>query len=157
MSNYTEALAFAASYCSSAEHCKSEILDKTTKFKLTFEEKFRMIQRLQQDGFLDEKRYVKAFVNDRFRFNKWGHVKIRFILRQKGISPDLIEDGMGLIPEDEYQEMLQTLLNQKKTSIKSKSNYELKGKLLRYAAGRGFESELISRCLKYMDINEHED
>lgn len=156
MSKYSEALAFAASYCSTSEHCKSEVLDKTLKFELTSEEQFKLIQRLQQEGFLDEKRYVKAFVNDRFRFNKWGRIKIRYMLRQKGIPSNLIEDGMRLIPDEDYQEMLQTLLTQKKTSIKCKSNYELKGKLLRYAAGRGFEPELISICLKYIDINEYE-
>ena len=156
MSNYTEALAFAAAYCSTAEHCRSEILDKAEKFELSPEEKVQLIQRLQQEKFLDEKRYVKAFVRDRFRFNKWGRIKIRYMLRQKGIPSDLIDEGIEIISEEEYLDMLFSLLKQKKPSVKSKSNYELRGKMLRFGSGRGFEPSLIAQCLKKMDIEDDE-
>ncbi|MDD2611397.1 MAG: regulatory protein RecX [Bacteroidales bacterium] len=156
MSNYSEALAFAAAFCSTAEHCKSEVLDKTSKFELNPEEQSKLIQRLQQEGFLNEKRYVKAFVGDRFRFNKWGKVKIRYALKQKRVSNELIDEGMDAIPDEDYKEMLMTLLRQKRPSIKSKTNYELSGKMIRFAVGRGFESALITKCLKEMDIDEEE-
>jgi len=157
MSNYSEALAFAAAYCSSAEHCKSEVFEKTAKFELEHEEQTKLILRLQQEGFLDEKRYVRAFVIDRFKFNKWGKIKIRFMLRQKGLSAEIIEEGLGQISDEDYQGMLLTLLKQKKPSIKSKTQYELRGKMLRYGAGKGFEPSLISQCLKKMDIYEEDD
>lgn len=156
MSNYTEALAFAAAYCSTAEHCRTEILEKTEKFELNPEEKVQLIQRLQQEKFLDEKRYVRAFVRDRFRFNKWGRIKIRYMLRQKGIPSDLIDEGIETISEEDYLDMLFSLLKQKKPSVKSKSNYELRGKMLRFGSGRGFEPSLIAQCLKKMDIEEDE-
>jgi len=157
MSNYSEALAFTAAYCSAAEHCKSEVLEKASRFELTAEEQLTLIQKLKQEGFLNEQRFVKAFVNDRFRFNKWGRIKIRYMLRQKGISTELIEEGVGLINDEDYHEMLLTILKHKKPSIKSKSNYELRGKMLRYAAGKGFEPSIASKCLREMDIDEDED
>jgi regulatory protein len=156
MSNYSEALAFAAAFCSSAEHCKSEVLEKMSKFELGQEEQSRIIQRLQQESFIDEERYVKAFVSDRFRFNKWGRIKIRFMLRQKGVSTELIEEGIKLIADDDYTNTLLTLLKQKKSTVKSKTKYELREKMLRFGAGRGFEPSIISLCLKKMDIDEEE-
>jgi len=157
MSNYSEALAFAAAYCSSAEHCKIEILEKTEKFELSPEEKTQLIERLQQEKFLDEKRYVRAFVRDRFRFNKWGRIKIRYMLRQKGVPSDLVDEGIETIPEEEYLDMLLSLLKQKKPTVKSKSDYELRGKMLRFGSGRGFEPILISQCLKKMNIEKDEE
>lgn len=156
MSNYTEALTFAASYCSTAEHCKSEVLEKIQKFELTELEQDQLIQRLKMEKFLDEKRYVQAFVKDRFRFNKWGRIKIRFMLRQKNIDNELIDEGLECIPQEEYLDLLMALLKQKRPSVKSKSNFELRGKMLRFASGRGFEPNLISKCLQNMDINEEE-
>jgi len=156
MSNYSEALTFAAAFCSNSEHCKSEVLDKIARFELQEEEQKKLINRLQQEGFLDEKRYVRAFVSDRFRFNKWGRIKIRYMLRQKGLPTQLIEEGMENISDEEYENILLTLLRQKKPSVKSKSNYELRGKMMRYAAGRGFEPSQISKCLQRMDINEED-
>ncbi|MDD4923040.1 MAG: regulatory protein RecX, partial [Bacteroidales bacterium] len=83
--------------------------------------------------------------------------KIRYLLRQKGVSAELIEEGLEAIPEEDYQEMLLTLLKQKKPSIKSKTDYELRGKMLRYGAGKGFEPSLISQCLKKMDMDGYDD
>jgi len=40
------------------------------------------------------------------------------------------------------------LLREKKKSAKFKDDYELRGKLFRFAASRGFESEIILQTLK---------
>lgn len=154
MSNYSEALAFAAAYCSSSEHCKIEILDRINRFELSNDEQEKIIERLEKEGFLNEKRYVKAFVNDRFRYNKWGRVKIRYMLKQKRIEPSLIDECMEVISENEYHELLLLLLKQKRPTVKSKNPYELRGKMLRFAAGRGFEPHIVSSCLKELDIDE---
>ncbi len=156
MSNYSEALSSAARYCSLAEHCLSEVLEKLKKFELTSEEQAKLIRHLQDEGYLNENRYVKAFVKDRFRFSKWGRIKIRYALRQKGLSASLIEEGLTVIQDEDYQEMLAELLRQKKRSIKANSPYELRGKLIRFAAGRGFELDQAGACLRKMGLNDEE-
>jgi regulatory protein len=157
MSNYSEALAHAAAFCSASEHCISEVLDKTKKFELSQEDQDKLIRRLQEEGFLDEKRYVKAFVNDKFRFSKWGRIKIRYRLRQKGVSSDLTEEGLGIISEKDYQETLTSMLLQKKRSVKAASKYEYWGKMMRFAISKGFEPSIASDCLKEIGINDNED
>jgi regulatory protein len=157
MSTYSEALTTAASYCSMAEHCISEVVDKLKRYELTSEEQSKIIKHLQAEGYLNESRYVKAFVKDKFRFSKWGRVKIRYALRQKGISSALAEEGLTEIEEEVYFEVLTDLLRQKKRSIKANSPYELRGKLLRFAAGRGFELEHAGACLRKMGLDDDED
>jgi regulatory protein len=156
MSNYSEALAAAAGYCSLAEHCVSEVVEKLKRFELTTEDQAKVIKRLLDEGYLNETRYVKAFVRDKFRFGKWGRIKIRFALRQKGISTLLADEGLSEIVEEDYLEMLTNLLRQKKRSIKANSPFELRGKLLRFAAGRGFELDLAGSCLRKMGLNDEE-
>lgn len=156
MSNYSEALTSAASYCSMAEHCISEVVEKLKRFELTSEDCSKLIKRLQDEGYLNETRYVRAFVKDKFRFSKWGRIKIRYALRQKGIPASLAEEGLSEIDEEEYREMLTDLLRQKKRTIRANSPYELRGKLLRFAAGRGFELEQAGTCLRKMGLNDEE-
>lgn len=156
MSNYSEALAATAGYCSLAEHCISEVVEKLKRFELTSEDQFKLIKYLQEEGYLNESRYVKAFVKDKFRFSKWGRIKIRYALRQKGISSSLIDEGLTEIAEDDYLEVIADLLRQKKRSIKANSPYELRGKLLRFAAGRGFELDQASNCLRKMGLDDEE-
>ena len=70
MSNYSEALSVAAGYCSLAEHCISDVVEKVKRFELTSDDQVKLIKRLIDEGYLNESRYVKAFVNDKFRFSK---------------------------------------------------------------------------------------
>jgi len=156
MSTYTEALSAAASFCSSSEHCLAEVIEKIKRFELPIEDRNKLILRLQDEGYLNENRYVKAFVKDKFRFAKWGRIKIRYALRQKGISSSLADEGLAEIPEEDYRELLIELLQQKKRSVKASSTYELKGKLLRFAAGRGFELDLAGVCLRKIGLNDEE-
>lgn len=156
MSNYSEALSAAAGYCSLAEHCRSEVVDKLKRFELTPDEQATLIKRLTDEGYLNESRYVKAFVKDKFRFSKWGRIKIRYALRQKGLSSTLTDEGLLEIAEEDYREMLSDLLRQKKRSVKANSPYELRGKLLRFAAGRGFELDLAGAVLRKMGLDDEE-
>lgn len=43
----------------------------------------RIIDRLVVEKFIDEERYCRAFVNDKFRFAKWGKMKITQALYMK--------------------------------------------------------------------------
>ncbi|HET9570547.1 MAG TPA: regulatory protein RecX [Bacteroidales bacterium] len=156
MNNYSEALSAAAGYCSLSEHCTSEVIEKVKRFDLTPDDLEKLIKRLKDEGYLNENRYVKAFVKDKFRFSKWGRIKIRYALRQKGISSTLADEGLAEISDDDYREMLISLLRIKKPSIKANSPYELRGKLLRFAAGRGFELDLTGSCLKEMGMDDEE-
>ena len=153
MGKYSEALTFAASLCSTSEQCAFDILRKTAKFELDTDEKEKMIQALRQNGFIDDQRFVKAFVNDRLHFNKWGRMKIGYMLKQKGIDNTIIETNLNDIDEDAYTETLLNLLKQKSKSANSRNQIELKSKLYRFAQGKGYESSAIGKCLKQMKLD----
>lgn len=154
---YSEALSFAASICSASEQCASDIIRKTRKFELSEGEKEKLVSFLKEQGFINEERYVRFFINDKFRFNKWGKIKISYMLRQKGIDNFLIEKGLENINEEEYCRLLSELLAQKRKSIKNDGKAGLRTKLFRFAAGRGFETGLIFGCLKKMELDDCEE
>ena len=114
------------------------------------EAKERIIRRLVEEKFIDEIRFCRSFVNDKLRFNKWGRIKIDFELRNRGIDASIREDALNQIDEQYYYDILFSILKDKKKSVKAKGNREEFLKLLRFAAGRGFETNLASRCLKQL-------
>ena len=63
---------------------------------------------------------------------------------------------MSEIEEEDYMNMLSELLRQKKRAVNANTPYEQRGKLLRFAAGRGFELDLASLCLRKMGLNDEE-
>ena len=146
--SFEELLHKAASYCSISEHCISEVEDKLTSWCVSCDEKAKIIAQLIAEDFINEKRFCKFFVKDKFRFNKWGKIKISYALKQKGLSNELIEHALATIDDGEYEEMLASILKTKLTTIKYEFEYEKQGKLYNFAQSRGFESQVINRVIR---------
>jgi regulatory protein len=146
-----EALNRMATYCSEAEHCRADICEKLRHRELGEDEIERILSRLEAEGFINEERYTRSFVNDKFRFAKWGKVKIRQALFFKRIPSEMAEKGLEELNEEEYLSVLRELIDKKKKSIHNENEYEQKGKLIRFALGKGFEMKDIEKCIKTED------
>lgn len=156
MGKFEDALSFSATLCSVSEQCSYDIKRKIEKFELTSEEVTLLVKKLKKDGFLDEERYVGAFVNDRFKYNKWGKIKITYLLKQKGIESSIIYDCLESIEDEVYFSTLYDLIKHKQKGTKGKDKSDIRNKLYRFAAGRGFESKIIISCLKKLNFEEDE-
>lgn len=146
--SFEELLHKAASYCSISEHCISDVEDKLTAWGMTEDKKHKIIDKLIEDDFINEKRYCIAFTKDKFHFNKWGKIKISYSLKQKGLDSKLIDMALKTIDEGEYEEMLAVLLKNKLKTIKWEYEYEKMGKLFNFAQSRGFESAIIDKVIR---------
>ena len=144
---HQKALNKAMYLCSKAEKCKSDIRKKLYDWKANPDEHDKIIQQLEDQKFIDEERFVKYYVRDRFEFNKWGKIKIRTMLFKKQIPESLIINELKQISEEKYKETLEYLIKQKQKSIKDTEPYKIKTKLLRFAASKGFEPDLILSIL----------
>ncbi|MBO5679739.1 MAG: RecX family transcriptional regulator [Bacteroidaceae bacterium] len=143
-----------AAKCSISEQCLSDIEAKLAKYDLPDEEKTRILRYLVEEKYIDDKRYAEAFVRDKYRFNKWGRIKIAQGLRMKGIDSQTISNAMETINETEYLSILRDLIKTKRKSIRGKNDYEINGKLARFATGRGFEYGAIRQCLESDDLGD---
>lgn len=143
-----------AAYCSSAERCINDVEKKLKAADLPQEACKRIISHLLKEKFIDEHRFCRSFIHDKLRFNKWGRIKINYELKMRNISPDIYQDMLDNLDTEEYREVLSDLLRSKKKSVKGKDNRDIHQKLIRFAAGRGFENKEIFRCLKESGYTE---
>ena len=107
----------------------------------------KLMGHLIEEKYIDDRRYAEAFVRDKYRFNKWGRIKIAQGLRMKGIDRETIDAAMEAIDEREYLDILRDLIRAKRKSTRGKNDYEINGKLMRFATGRGFEYAAIRQCM----------
>ena len=128
--SYKEALARATELCSRSEKCSSDIALKCREWQLSREESNQLIACLVQEKFIDHLRYATSFANDKFKFNKWGKVKLGYALRQKQIEEPFIREALSRLPEDAYRKVLLDLLSAKAKSLKEKDAYTRRNKLL---------------------------
>jgi len=136
-----------AQLCSRSEQCSLDIRKKMVAYEIMDELVDEIISKLKEEKFLDDERYVKAYVTDKFRLNKWGKIKIRHYLKAKGLSDNTIEIGLNEINEDQYKKVLIATLKEKAKKVKSDNKFERTGQIIRFAQSRGFEPEIIHRYL----------
>ena len=134
-------------YCSRSEHCVLDVLNKLYAAGLGEEESDEIVQCLVEQGYIDEQRYANAFVNDKFRFNKWGKLKITHALRQKKIPTVVIQIALETLDEDAYSHVLLQLIEAKKKTVKGTAAQQ-KAAVMRFAVSRGFELDLVLRLLR---------
>ena len=149
-----EAFLQLAALCANAEHCQYEMLEKMKRWELSDEAQARVMARLIEERYVDDRRYARAFVKDKICYNKWGRRKVQQGLWMKRIDKEIQDEVLDEIDDNEYLNVLKPLLKQKRKSIKANSDYELNQKLVRFAYGRGFTFDIIRQCLDVSDIDE---
>lgn len=137
----------AAALCSRAEYCASQIEEKLRRWGADPEETARIIARLTEEKYIDEERYCRAFANDKFRYNHWGRMKIRQALRFQHLPDEAISEALDQIDDSEYQEVLSQILAAKSRTLHDSDPYIRRAKLLRHAASKGFEADLVLSLL----------
>lgn len=142
----------AEAYCAYQERSQQEVRDKLYHWGLHREDVEEVIATLITDGFLNEERFAMAYVSGKFRMNGWGKYKIKQGLTQKAVSPPIIRAALRSLDEQEYRDKLFSLLQGKARSETESHPYKRKNKLVRYALGKGFESDLIFELLNDNDL-----
>jgi regulatory protein len=144
---YKAALTKAMSLCAAREHCTEDLRYKLSAWNVNNADIDKIINVLHKENFINEERYTIAFVKDKFNYNKWGKVKIKAHLRAKQISPETIKRGLDSLDHELYINTLRSMLAGHRRKIKSKDQYDLKAKLMRFGLSKGFESELLYELL----------
>ncbi|MBK8881433.1 MAG: RecX family transcriptional regulator [Bacteroidales bacterium] len=149
---FKTALNKAMALCAAREYCSAEIAVKLNAWGMEDKESARIIEHLKKDNFINEERYALGFVKDKFKYNKWGKLKISAHLKAKNLPSSLINKALDTLDNKIYRQMLNNLLISHRRTVKAKSQYDLKAKLMRYGLSKGFESSLLYDLLNEMEL-----
>ncbi|MBV6644344.1 MAG: RecX family transcriptional regulator [Cyclobacteriaceae bacterium] len=145
----TQAKIKVARFCAFRERAPKEVKDKLLTYGLNEDQAETLLQELITENFLNVDRFVKAFCHDKTFFNKWGRYKVRNELRRHQIDEDSIEKGLSSIDEQQYLEMLQSLVKRKYDSLERQmDDYLRQRKTYDYIIRKGFEPDLARHQVK---------
>ena len=139
-------------FCSYQERCIRETEEKLKDWTVQKKLIPSIISQLQEEGYINEERFAKAYAGGKFRVNKWGRQKIEFELKLKGIPESMIHKGIEEIDEADYQRVLRDLILKKQKEIKPEKALNIREKIITFAQGKGYEMELILTALKELKI-----
>lgn len=100
---------------------------------------------LEEYRFLDDEEFAELFSRDKRNLNGYGPVKIRYLLKQKGIDDRLIAMALENFTQDDEVEMIEKIVDKKyvRGDVLSKD----KSKIIRFLLSRGFQYSAIKVVL----------
>lgn len=133
--------------CARAEHCTYEMFTKLRGWGITGSSAREIVDHLADNRFIDDLRFARAFVRDRYRFTGYGRRKIVLGLIAKKIPRDIIDKALDEIDEDIYLDNLRHIVSRKASDL-DMGSFDDRNKVYRHALSRGYESSAVARAIR---------
>lgn len=103
-----------------------------------------VIERLIERGYLDDAKFAKFYIENRFVKKGISERRLRQELQQKGVSKIDIENAFSAVPRSDAEEI-------KKIIAKKRKKYD-DHKLINYLVRQGFEFQLVQSLVHEKDL-----
>ncbi|MDD4035772.1 MAG: RecX family transcriptional regulator [Bacilli bacterium] len=112
------------------------------------------ITKLKEQGYLNDGRFIKAFINDKINMTSWGPYKIIRELEKNGVK--YMGEISSIISNDLLGERVQKIIKKMVSSNKSNSTNMLKNKILGYLINIGYSREQVINYIENIQIDDEE-
>ena len=143
-----QALASLMRLCAKTERSSGDAMRLMRRWGVSDTDARRVLDRLVRDRFIDDRRYAEAFVREKMNLSGWGTYKIGATLRSKGISQTIITQAMEQLDGADMHERLIALLAKRLRTLRAKSPFDARNKLLRYALSQGYDYATARECVE---------
>jgi regulatory protein len=130
-------------FCAFQERAVSDVEKQLDRYQIDIELRNKIIEKLKAEGFINEERFAKSYINSKLRSNKWGRIKIIHGLKEKSVDIEIINRAIESIDREEYIKIIDNLIKKKNLSIKEDDLYIKKNKIARFIIYKGFESDIV--------------
>ena len=134
-------------FCAYQERSHKQVYDKCRSYGLSEEDSNELLVELIQSNFLNEERFVEAYVKGKFKIKSWGKQKISQGLKLAGINQKLIQSSIQEIKIDDYMHTIQKLADKKLKTLKDGTDFEKKIKTQRYLLSKGYSFDEVNKAL----------
>src|SRR5687767_3774136 len=124
-------------YCAGSEKSTHDVLSRLQAWDVPPEDYDDIIKKLKDEKFLDDTRFARSYVSDKWNLDRWGKIKIENALRQKDIDEATIHDVLKIIDDQEYKKELHIILHKKWKEVNSPNDDDDAKRILMYALSRG--------------------
>ena len=146
----------AIKYITKKMRSKKEIEEYLIKKGLNSKEIKETIKKLEDNKFINEDIYLKAYINDQINLTNNGVNKIKKNLLKLGLDNNKIDDYLSKIDECIFLDKIDKYIEKRIKFNKNTSSYMLKNKIIIDLVNLGFNKEDIISELNKFEIDEKE-
>ena len=133
-------------WCARCERSRFETKAKLNRLGASPREADDFLDILEKEGFIDEERFMSAFIHDHFKLKNWGPRKLYHALLKKGCESYLIEESLALITSEEVEKALNQTISSRFTLYPDEHKTH-RERLIRYLQNRGYTLDNILSAL----------
>lgn len=130
-------------FCSYQERSRLEVRRKMAALKMPPAEAERLLADLVEMNFVSDERFADSFIRGKMNIKRWGKVKMRIELHQRGISDEIINQKFDEIDDEQYFANLRYLVE--KWSRENPQGEKVK--LIKFLLSKGYEMGDINAIL----------
>lgn len=150
--DYIEAYNKALTYISYKQRTKKEIKDKLCNYSNDVSDK--VIEKLDELGLLDEKRYIEAFINDQINLGNKGPFYMIKEFEKLNINSYYIDEFLNNIKEDIWIEKVKKIVDKKINTNRKLPKERLLLKIKNDLILLGYSKNIIDKVLSNVIIEE---
>lgn len=105
------------------------------------------IERLKNDGYLNEELFLKSYINDQINFGTYGPNKVKDDLIKLGFSEEVANERVNNISDDAWLDKISKIINRRVSSNRTYGVYKLKEKIVYDLSRMGFYKWMIEDVL----------
>ncbi|MDR2833687.1 MAG: recombination regulator RecX [Streptococcaceae bacterium] len=121
------------------------------------ENRTQIIERLKELNYINDELFAQSFVRTQKNTSDNGPQKIKYLLKQKGVAPEVIEFALDEFPEDEQNASALRLAEKLVRKYANKSYRENLQKTRLALMNKGFYSDAIQFALENVEIEEDDE
>lgn len=146
-SKYYDIYNKALNYAVKRVRCENDIYYYLSNLEVKNSDIKSIIDKLKKINIINDKLYVRCYINDKLKLSKDGINKIKIDLLNKNINIDIINEEIKNVDID-INEKLKKLIIKKINSNHKYSNYFLKNKIIRDMINLGYEQSVIDEIFE---------
>lgn len=154
-SNYYDIYYKTLNYITRKLRSEKEINEYIDKLKVNENDKKNIIKKLKEIGFIDDKKFTKAYISDRINLSNDGPYKIKKELLNHNIDEEFIDENLSKIDNEMIIDKISKLISKKIKNSKY-TGFILKQKTVEYLVNLGFDRGIVSSIYDEFDINNDE-
>ena len=140
-------------YATKKVRCEKEIIEYLNKHEIDINSINKIIKKLKESYVLNDKLYVRAYINDKLLFSKMSLNKIKDDLINNNISIDIVLDEIDKVEDYDELSRLNNLVKKRINSNHKYSNYILKNKIINEMSNLGYNYDDIINIIDSMISN----
>ncbi len=137
----------ARKFCAYQERCHADLMKKSKEWGLNHQETQSLISAMIEEGFLNEMRFTELFCRGKFKYKKWGKLKIIRELESRQISNYCIQKAMQILDEMDYTSSLENLIQKHYEKSREDNLFKKRQKTAAYVIRKGYEPNLVWEIL----------